>query len=40
MVMENGRIVQQGDDDDLVRRRGVYYSLYTSQFTEAPANAS
>jgi ATP-binding cassette, subfamily B, multidrug efflux pump len=40
VVMENGRIVEQGDDNDLLRRRGVYYSLYTSQFTEAPANAS
>ncbi len=37
VVMEDGRIVEQGDHDDLLRRRGVYYSLYTSQFTEAPA---
>jgi ATP-binding cassette, subfamily B, multidrug efflux pump len=37
VVMEDGRIVEQGDHDDLLRRRGTYYSLYTSQFTEAPA---
>jgi ATP-binding cassette subfamily B protein len=35
--MDDGRIVEQGDHDDLLRRRGVYYSLYTSQFTEVPA---
>jgi ABC-type sugar transport system ATPase subunit len=35
VVMEDGRIVEQGNHEDL-RRRGVYYSLYTSQFTEAP----
>ncbi len=40
VVMEDGRIVEQGDHDDLLRRRGVYYSLYTSQFTEAPAEVS
>ena len=37
VVMEDGRIVEQGDHDDLLRRRGAYYSLYTSQFTEAAA---
>ena len=37
VVMEDGRIVEQGDHDDLLRRHGAYYSLYTSQFTEAPA---
>jgi ATP-binding cassette, subfamily B, multidrug efflux pump len=37
VVMENGQIVEQGDHDDLLRRRGVYYDLYTSQFTEAHA---
>ena len=36
VVMEDGRIVEQGDHDDLLRRRGAYYALYTSQFTEAP----
>jgi ATP-binding cassette, subfamily B, multidrug efflux pump len=36
VVMEGGRIVEQGNHEDLLRRHGVYYSLYTSQFTEAP----
>jgi ABC-type multidrug transport system fused ATPase/permease subunit len=40
VVMEDGRIVEQGDHDELLRRRGTYYSLYTSQFTEAPAEAA
>jgi len=37
VVMEDGRIVEQGDHDDLLARRGVYYALYNSQFTEAAA---
>jgi ATP-binding cassette, subfamily B, multidrug efflux pump len=37
VVMEDGRIVEQGDHDDLIRRHGVYYALYNSQFTEAAA---
>jgi len=37
VVMEDGQIVEQGDHDDLLRSHGAYYSLYTSQFTEAPA---
>ena len=37
VVMDDGRIVEQGDHDSLLARRGAYYSLYTSQFTEAPA---
>jgi ATP-binding cassette subfamily B protein len=37
VVMEDGRIVEQGDHDDLLARRGAYYALYASQFTEAPA---
>jgi ABC-type multidrug transport system fused ATPase/permease subunit len=37
VVMDAGRIVEQGDHDTLIRRRGAYYSLYASQFTEAAA---
>ncbi len=40
VVMEDGRIVEQGDHNELLGRRSVYYSLYTSQFTEAPAESS
>ncbi len=40
IVMDAGRIVEQGDHADLLRRHGVYYSLYNSQFTEALAGTS
>jgi len=40
VVMDGGRIVEQGDHTDLLRRRGFYYTLYNSQFTEALAEAS
>jgi ATP-binding cassette subfamily B multidrug efflux pump len=32
LVMEEGRIVEQGNHDDLLARRGAYHSLYMSQF--------
>jgi ATP-binding cassette subfamily B protein len=34
VVMDAGRIVEQGDHADLLRKRGVYYALYQSQFAE------
>ena len=40
IVMDAGRIVEQGSHADLLRRHGVYYSLYNSQFTEDLAEAS
>jgi len=40
VVMDGGRIVEQGTHDDLLRRHGFYYALYDSQFTEAMAEAS
>jgi len=40
IVMDAGRIVEQGNHADLLRRRGVYYALYNSQFTEDLAEAS
>jgi len=39
-IVDAGRIVEQGNHADLLRRRGVYYSLYNSQFTEDLAEAS
>jgi ATP-binding cassette subfamily B multidrug efflux pump len=36
LVMENGRIVEQGSHTELLDREGPYYRLYTSQFV-APA---
>ncbi len=32
LVMEAGRIVEQGSHDDLLAARGAYYRLYNSQF--------
>ena len=40
IVMDAGHIVEQGSHTDLLRRRGVYFSLYNSQFTEDLAEAS
>jgi ATP-binding cassette, subfamily B, multidrug efflux pump len=35
LVMNHGRIIEQGTHDDLIRRHGFCYDLYNSQFTEA-----
>jgi ATP-binding cassette, subfamily B, multidrug efflux pump len=32
LVMEDGRIVEQGHHDDLLHRRGAYHRLYNAQF--------
>jgi ATP-binding cassette subfamily B multidrug efflux pump len=40
LVMDHGRIVEQGTHDDLLARGGFYYDLYQSQFAEALAEAS
>ena len=31
MVLENGRIIERGDHDDLLKQKGRYYSLYTGK---------
>ncbi len=35
LVMENGRIVEQGSHDELLAARGAYYALYHAQFVGA-----
>ncbi|HTK43946.1 MAG TPA: ABC transporter ATP-binding protein [Patescibacteria group bacterium] len=39
LVMDKGRIVEQGNHDSLLARGGFYAELYNSQFTEALAEA-
>jgi ATP-binding cassette subfamily B protein len=38
--MNAGRIVEQGSHTELMQRRGFYYDLYASQFTEPLEAAS
>ncbi|RPI31117.1 MAG: ABC transporter ATP-binding protein, partial [Actinomycetota bacterium] len=40
LVMDRGRIVEQGTHEELLARRGFYHALYASQFTEALVEAS
>ncbi|TMQ03916.1 MAG: ATP-binding cassette domain-containing protein, partial [Deltaproteobacteria bacterium] len=35
LVMENGRIVEQGSHEQLLAARGAYHALYHAQFTAA-----
>jgi ABC-type multidrug transport system fused ATPase/permease subunit len=35
VVMDAGRVVEQGSHQDLLRRGGFYHDIYNSQFTEA-----
>lgn len=40
LVMENGRIVEQGDHAQLLAAKGAYHSLYQSQFVGAAAEVA
>jgi ATP-binding cassette subfamily B protein len=37
IVMDSGRIAEQGKHDELLSRQGIYRDLYQSQFSEALA---
>ena len=37
MVMEGGRIIERGNHDQLIAKKGRYYQLYTGQSAEETA---
>src|SRR5205085_978412 len=39
IVMDGGRIVEQGSHGELLDRAGLYYSLYMSQFAESESSS-
>jgi len=39
LVMDHGKIVEQGSHDELIASHGFYFDLYNSQFEEAIAEA-
>ena len=40
LVMENGRIVEQGNHHDLLAKGGAYFTLYNAQFVSAAAEVA
>ena len=40
LVMESGRIVEQGSHDELLARQGAYHALYNAQFAAAAVDVS
>jgi len=40
LVIDDGRIVEQGDHQELLARRGVYYNLYLLQYRDSAAAAA
>ena len=40
LVMDHGRIVEQGSHEELLAKHGFYFDLYNSQFVEAVAEVA
>ena len=40
LVMDGGRIVEQGSHSELLARRGAYFELYHAQFTGAATDVA
>jgi len=40
LVMDQGKIVEQGSHDELMARKGFYFDLYNSQFEEAATDVA
>ena len=40
LVVKDGKIIEQGTHNELIDRKGAYYSLYTRQFQEEAMNNS
>jgi len=32
LVLENGKVIERGDHEELLTQKGLYYRLYTGQF--------
>jgi ATP-binding cassette subfamily B protein len=40
VVLEHGRIIEQGTHDELMAREGAYYGLYSMQWRDAASSAA
>ena len=38
LLIEDGQIVEDGQHEQLLKKRGAYYQLYTNQFREEAAS--
>ncbi|MFD3157836.1 ABC transporter ATP-binding protein [Haloimpatiens sp. FM7330] len=38
LVIRNGKVIEQGNHEQLIKRKGYYYNLYTNQFAEEQQN--
>ncbi|MPN22305.1 putative ABC transporter ATP-binding protein [bioreactor metagenome] len=35
MAIDNGQIVEKGSHEELINKKGVYYSMYSKQFSQS-----